>query len=154
MKTKKKSYIRFYLFLFITLLLMGMIFFFSAQPSNVSEESSGFLVELIEKALGRPFSGRTLETIVFLVRKTAHFSEYLLVGLFFSLTLNEKRTFHGKEFAFSVLICSLYAVSDEIHQHFVPGRSGELRDVCIDAAGAFLGCFLVFSFTGRKNHES
>ena len=39
-------------------------------------------------------------------------------------------------------ICLLYAASDEIHQLFVPGRSGEVRDVMIDFSGAVLGIAL------------
>ena len=44
------------------------------------------------------------------------------------------------------LICVLYAISDEIHQLFVPGRAGQVRDVLIDSSGSFLGIFLVMLF--------
>ena len=40
----------------------------------------------------------------------------------------------------------IYAISDEIHQLFVPGRAGQVRDVLIDSAGSFLGIILVMAF--------
>jgi len=40
---------------------------------------------------------------------------------------------------FSLGICVLYAVSDEVHQLFVPGRGRQVRDVLIDSAGAIVG---------------
>lgn len=43
----------------------------------------------------------------------------------------------------SSVICLAYAVSDEIHQYFVPGRSCELRDVFIDFSGSVLGIILI-----------
>ena len=46
----------------------------------------------------------------------------------------DKRTF-----IFAIILCILYAISDEIHQHFIPGRSGDLLDVGIDTMGSCLG---------------
>lgn len=42
----------------------------------------------------------------------------------------------------SILICMLYACSDEIHQLFVSGRSGKVLDVCIDTFGSLMGIFI------------
>ena len=47
----------------------------------------------------------------------------------------------------------LYAISDEIHQYFVPGRSAEIRDVLIDVLGANIGILLInkiFELGGKK----
>ena len=41
------------------------------------------------------------------------------------------------------IFCILYAMSDEFHQLFVPGRSGEIRDICIDSLGALLGIIIM-----------
>ena len=46
----------------------------------------------------------------------------------------------------SLLICLIYAFSDEIHQLFVLGRSGEFRDVLIDFCGSILGYFIINRF--------
>lgn len=38
--------------------------------------------------------------------------------------------------------CIVYAVSDEIHQLFVPGRGAQVKDVMIDSTGAFAGIII------------
>jgi VanZ family protein len=48
-----------------------------------------------------------------------------------------------------VLIATAYAVTDEIHQGFVSGRSAQVRDVLIDTAGALVGVALTASLTRR-----
>jgi len=49
--------------------------------------------------------------------------------------------------ALSILVSALYGVSDEIHQHFVPGRNAEVRDVVADAIGAFFGTGLIWAWS-------
>ena len=82
----------------------------------------------------------------FLLRKAAHVTEY------FVLTFLLWRAFKGS-FAISparllcypALLSFLYAVSDEVHQSFVPGRSCSLEDVFIDAVGIIcFGGLIVF----------
>lgn len=55
---------------------------------------------------------------------------------------------------FALLICVLYAISDEVHQKFIPGRSGEVRDVIIDTAGASVGIsvYLLFGMIVKKRN--
>lgn len=43
----------------------------------------------------------------------------------------------------SIIVCALYAVSDEFHQLFVSGRSGEIRDIIIDSCAATFGVFML-----------
>lgn len=66
----------------------------------------------------------------FVVKKTAHVSEY---AIFFWLTFRA-----NKSLKYSLLICLLFALSDEWHQTFVPGREGALRDVGFDTIGILL----------------
>jgi len=49
----------------------------------------------------------------------------------------------NKKPLFAFLICVIYAISDEIHQLFVPGRTGQLKDVIIDSSGSFVGIAIV-----------
>ena len=51
----------------------------------------------------------------------------------------------NKKYPLAFLICVIYAISDEIHQLFVPGRAGQVRDVLIDSAGSFLGIIIVMA---------
>lgn len=46
----------------------------------------------------------------------------------------------------------IYACTDEIHQLFVPGRSGQFRDVMIDSLGAFIGILILSIFLMIINH--
>lgn len=89
------------------------------------------------------------------VRKGAHFGAYFILGI---LTLNGLRQVGGKgakAAALALCLCFLYAITDEIHQLFIPGRSGQITDVLIDTAGAAAGIG-IFSFVlhlFRKKRE-
>ena len=66
-----------------------------------------------------------------LIKKGAHFLAYALLAL-----LALRGTGGGKRpYLWALLITSLYAISDEYHQTFIPGRHGQLMDVLIDSAG-------------------
>lgn len=110
---------------------MGIIFYFSSRTSTESSMQSGSILLWITKIFG--------ENAVtdFIVRKTAHCLEYTgLCVLFNCAWLFTK----GREQRLLSILCtSLYAVTDEVHQLFVEGRSCELRDWGIDTFGAVLG---------------
>ena len=83
----------------------------------------------------------------FPIRKMAHFSAYFLLGI---LVLDAIITYRKLSLKlrclFSAAVCVIFAVSDEIHQYFVPGRSCEIRDMLIDASGALLAILIVALF--------
>ena len=111
------------------------IFIFSGMVADDSAEQSGFIRELLTKIFGVGFTE-------FFIRKLAHMSEYAALGFFsaFAFAYTFK---NAKRFYFGILFTLLYAISDEIHQLFVSGRSGQVRDVFIDMAGALLGVLLL-----------
>jgi len=81
----------------------------------------------------------------FFLKKTAHFMEYaILTGLYIYAL---KRTTHHTWsciILFAICLSSLYALSDEFHQTFVPGREPRIRDVIIDITGSLsIGLFLL-----------
>ena len=83
-----------------------------------------------------------LNKYTFIIRKTAHFSVYLILGI---LSINLLSSFNIKRFImFSSLFCFIYACTDEFHQLFVMGRSCEMRDVLIDTLGSFVGIFIYY----------
>ena len=53
----------------------------------------------------------------------------------------------------SFAFCALYAATDEIHQLFVPGRGGQIRDVLIDSSGALIGLLFVFALYAALKHR-
>ena len=120
---------------------MVFIFVQSALPADISQEESGFLVPFVSNLFGI-----SADSASFLIRKGAHFTEYTILGVSLALTVTSfvqrKDLWKGSLLAF--LIGVIYAVSDEFHQTFVDGRSGELRDMAIDWGGVLLGVLILF----------
>ena len=76
----------------------------------------------------------------FVVKKTAHVIEYfVLYWLLFRAWSDKNSKVNRKVFVWSMVVAILYALSDEWHQTFVPGREGTLRDVGFDTIGVLLG---------------
>lgn len=90
------------------------------------------------------------------IRKHAHFFIYLVLGILVKNALNNSGIAGVKGIGISLLICALYAVSDEFHQVFVPGRGGRLSDVFIDSSGAGIGLIVsvLFNKIRRKRTAS
>ena len=87
----------------------------------------------------------------FFIRKAAHITEYMLLTLSLALPLRVSIGLNKKNTAlFMAVIAVLYASSDEIHQYFVSGRSGHVRDVLIDSIGIFLGVAFFLILNRKK----
>lgn len=132
----------------LTLLWMGVIFFFSSQPAVESAGLSGGIFHKIQEfASDIPVMSFILSQgfTENLLRKSAHMAEYAVLGMLLVLCMREYLPPDWKKFRLpSALITGiLYAGSDEFHQRFVPGRSGELRDVLIDSIGVFAGIIVI-----------
>ena len=87
--------------------------------------------------------------VLYLLRKLAHFSEYLLLGLLLYALLRRKFS-PAVSALLAVMLAAGFALTDEWHQLSVPGRDGNLRDVLIDTAGAFTGAVLGCVLTGLR----
>ena len=129
------------------LLVMVMIFRFSAQNADASSAESMVITERIVHSINYRLSmnwtpaqqAYYVEVGEFYVRKLAHFSEYALLGLCLAVPLYAYRIRKGWLVLAAQIICSAYAALDEFHQCFSPGRSPQVRDVLIDSAGALFG---------------
>ena len=140
-----------------TLLLLFLIFGFSAQDGessgSLSFQISLFLVKLASPLLPAAMSEEVLferaELIHYFVRKAAHMTEYFLLALSLQLPLT---AWFSKQFSLKLRIFTgfaatvLFAALDEFHQSFVPGRSGNFTDVCIDSTGALIASLCLFLF--------
>ena len=119
-------------------LWLALIFYFSSQNADASSEESGRLLEFLRRILsGIEFFPHVLYEV--LLRKSAHFLLYFVLGL---LAYNSIGRLEKASFLTVFAFCVLYAVSDEFHQYFVPGRSCEIRDVLIDSGGALIGILI------------
>ena len=122
----------------LMLLWMGLIYYLSAQPAQASSELSSNVMHLLLQFIENIIE---VDEAFFhhLVRKGAHLSAYFILGILTMFALGTSRFRGWFQVGIAFGICVLYAMSDEFHQLFVPGRSGELADVGIDATGALLG---------------
>ncbi|MDD3192527.1 MAG: VanZ family protein [Oscillospiraceae bacterium] len=143
----------------LTLLWMGLIFAFSAQDAESSSQFSG------QTAFGAAFwfwpgfsslsaeeQAIWVENAQFLVRKTAHFLVYAGLGVLLCWDFSRLNQPCSRKIGLAWAIGTAYAASDEIHQLFVPGRSGQLRDVLLDSTGVLIGLLsaLALSFLYKK----
>src|SRR5690606_6415601 len=83
----------------------------------------------------------TLAQLNHIIRKLAHFSIYFILGALVYRALI-KSGYDKKTCLVSFLICVAYAISDEFHQLFVPGRGCQAKDVLIDSAGSLIAIVL------------
>lgn len=164
MKKQKNMRIWFWPAVLAVLAWMGVIFSFSAQKDTQSAEVSGRVSYRIVEGVNEAFHLEMTEEeikvrakkIDFPVRKGAHMSEYAILALLVLLAAylrggsGEKRRLRCYGIALGT--AALYAVTDEIHQRFVPGRAGRAVDVLIDTCGAALGLLLVFLLVNGYNH--
>lgn len=151
MKTKKLIIIRCVTFSFAAAIML-LIFLMSAQNNEQSGGASAGIIDTLARLLNPDYSllsadlqAEYIESFQFIVRKGAHFSLYAALAASFSVGfLTFKNRKRWLSFLYAFIISVFYAVSDEIHQLFIPGRSGEVRDVLIDGAGAVAGCLAIF----------
>ena len=134
---------KFYLWLSLSVLWVGFIIGQSAMPASVSsKESLGLLARLQEL-----FPWLTHD----LLRKLAHFGEFGILGFFLTGTYWNRGKF---KFLQPVRAAFFAAFCDETLQLFIPGRSGQIKDVWIDFAGALCGClflWLILKLTKNNN---
>lgn len=132
---------------------MIVIFSFSARPGDESEEQSikaGMMVCHVFVPrfddLSEQQQIHMAQVIDHPVRKTAHATEYaMLAGLVLgAVTVSIIR---WKNVLVSVCVAVLYASTDEFHQLFVPGRSGQVKDVLIDGCGAVIGALIIWGIS-------
>lgn len=127
---------------------MSLIFILSHQPASVSSGLSSGITEFLLGAISDilPVSDARVEEFHTLVRKNAHFIAYLVLGVLLVNALGRWGRLEWRTLVAAFTIAVLYAASDEFHQLFIEGRSGEARDVLIDSAGAAAGlaiCWLI-----------
>ena len=144
----------------LVFLMAGVIFSFSSQPAKKSDSlSKGFTRKVIDtlpqtKHKTDAEKKKIVNNINHFVRKSAHFTAFFFFGLFLlcamMLTYSEK---YGilKILLISAIIALLYAISDEVHQMFVPKRGPQIKDVCIDFSGSLLSFIVVMTIRKIKS---
>lgn len=140
----------------VTLLLMAVVFGFSAQPGQDSARLSGAVAQKMQdnKAAESVTPALFSANVNANLRKWAHVYIYCALGISTAVTVSlflrtsrraswrKERGLYGRAALLSVAFCTLYAATDELHQFFVPDRAALLSDIGVDALG-FLPCILL-----------
>ena len=133
----------------LVVLWMGVIFYFSSRNAEESTSQSQGLIgkTTIIDNYKEEDKEEALENIDRVFRKITHACVFFVLSILVCLALKEYNIPINKLLLYAFIICFLYACSDEIHQIYVPGRSGEFRDVLIDNIGVVIGLvpFKLFS---------
>ena len=131
--------------------MCAFIFFMSAKPAVESDAMSMGIVDRIVRFFVPDFDQmdaatqlQTAKSIEHVIRKMAHFSEYTLLGLLVTNLVRRigrpSSTLAGAGVAWA--FSTLYAVTDEVHQIFVPGRTFLVGDIFIDSGGVLTGILI------------
>lgn len=132
---------------------MLVIFLFSNQTASKSQSTSdkvaSDIVDVVEVVTKNDIKESKKESIIkntrFIVRKTAHFTLYFILGIIVYLLFTSYNI--KKPILYSILFCLLYACSDEIHQLFSDGRTAKTMDVFIDTIGSFFAILITHNIT-------
>jgi VanZ family protein len=110
----------------------------AGRPQNTSR----YLRPLIQ--LFKPdITDEQFAKVHYAIRKTGHFLEYAMLGVLLWRALRSETAFDNfaasKQFIAVLLLCAVYASTDEFHQRFVSGREASVHDVILDTFGAAFG---------------
>lgn len=120
--------------LLLIILWLLVIFIFSNQDGTTSTALTN---DVLEKYLFFIDS----DVFFIIIRKIAHITEYLILGILVFGFVNEFKI--DRKIIISLLICLIFSSLDEFHQLFIPGRTGKILDVFIDMIGVLLGIGVV-----------
>jgi VanZ family protein len=116
-----------------------------ASTDLFSGSHTGSVLQRIAMSILRHrLPAETAATLNYFIRKTAHLTEYgILSGLTFRALRGEKRSWSTRWAIGAIVLATFIASIDEIHQSFVPSRTGTWHDVVLDAAGATIAQILI-----------
>ncbi len=135
-------------------LLMVTIFIVSSDLGS-ADNTRPVLASIVRRFLpwlARHMTPEMVDVTDYIIRKIAHVTEYAVLCLLVSRSVGVKVTASIRERLVPAGISSLYALSDEFHQSFVPSRGATYTDVMWDTLGAILGATIlqVIHWTRRQ----
>ena len=120
-----------------------MVAIFGLSTNLGSSNNTGHFIRPLIHWFFPHIAPETFDTIHFCIRKMGHLSEYGILAVLIWRLLRGEPRFAGsgirREFARVILLCALYAASDEFHQSFSSEREAQVKDVAIDTCGALCG---------------
>lgn len=127
-------------------LLMLAIFIISSDLGS-ADHTRPVLASIVRRFLpwlAQQMTPAMIDVTDFIIRKVAHVTEYAILSLLVSRSVGIKKNSTIRERLVPAGISSLYALSDEFHQSFVPSRGATYTDVMWDTLGGFIGSAILF----------
>ena len=143
-KIDKKAQIKI-LKIILIMIWMITIFIFSSQKGTESGDTSRkFTIIIIQIITGKTLELNSpfVEGVQLFIRKFAHFTIYAIGGFLIMNYADSTNKTMKQKMLYSIGFGGTYAITDEIHQFFVPGRSGNIIDVGIDTLGVITGVLI------------
>ena len=126
----------------LVVIFMLFIFYMSSREGDKSTGDSSAVINFIKIYLGIDLDMISNGNASFIVRKTAHATEYMVLFILIYMVTKEYWNIKRKVLL-SLIITICYSISDEVHQYFVPGRDMRIFDVMVDSTGALIGVILL-----------
>jgi VanZ family protein len=152
---------RWWLIVWLPVLLALAVICIESTGTFSAQNTSSWLRPVVEKVIGS-FSDVGWETFHHYLRKTGHFVGYGIVGFTFLRAWLYTLGLRGTESLLSwrtestllaILSTALVASADEVHQSFLPSRTGTPQDVLLDSAGATAFCLVVWLICWSRRTE-
>ena len=148
----------------IVLIWAIVIFIMSSMNTNESNNSSKHVINNVVEKTVETTNGlgitdkhptenkmdQVIEKLNYPLRKAAHASEYFIFTILILIALKNSGVKGNKRFIIALVICFIYACTDEYHQTFVNGRTGQFSNTLIDTFGGFVSC-LMYTFMMKVN---
>ena len=132
------------------------IFMFSHQGGEQSSSTSQGTVRIVlENIIPNHLTENEKEEIIQkiepFIRKLAHYAIYIIGGILIYSFMNTFSMTMKRSFLFSQIIGTGYAITDEWHQYFIPGRSAQISDILLDAFGVLTGIIMMILLQALYN---
>lgn len=159
MKKNKKQII---ISIILVIIWMSIIFMFSNMDTIKSNSTSKEMINkvvdttieasnnigIIKETPTEEEKQNIINNLNLPLRKIMHFTEYLILSLLLLNALTQTNI--KNKYLITIIICFIYAITDEYHQTFIDGRTGQFIDVLIDTTGSILG-LIIYNKIIQKN---
>ncbi|HNR70447.1 MAG TPA: VanZ family protein [Verrucomicrobiota bacterium] len=140
----------------LVLCWMGVIF--SASGDQMSFDRSRHIIGSFLCWLVPQLSPEAIHAVVVVLRKCAHVAEYAVLAWLIWWALDQFSVSRAPDWPWPkaglvLTLVTLYAISDELHQTFIPSRGGCVQDVLLDTLGGALGLLVLWAACRLKKRE-
>ncbi len=142
-----------FIYIILTLIVLISIYYLSSMNNKETNSLSKGIVyksiELVEGINHKEYDKKSIvNKLNYPIRKCAHFTLFLLLGVCIFLLLNSFNI--SNRFIISIVLCIIFSILDETHQIFTSGRTPLLTDIIIDSFGSVVGILFINRISNRN----